>query len=290
MERKHGTWWGVAIWAVVVLTALVAMPWAADGRLPERLATHWSVGSTGPDGSMPVWAAAVFPSSIWVALVLLIVVFVRRTDGAASGPAMRNWAVAGLLSGGVFLAGAQTSIVRANLDHADWRQADPVSVWAVLTSGVAATVAGLAGWAVTRRDRAPATPGVVTSGPNTEIPAGERFVWLSRTANPWLHWIGVATGLVTLAAALVGASGMVGVPWAVVAPFAMVSVVVLSCASVQVRVTEKGLSVAFGPLGWPVRHWPVQDIESARAEARTPAQVGGWGYRLSGMGTTVMLR
>ncbi|MEW2412860.1 DUF1648 domain-containing protein [Streptomyces sp. NPDC046866] len=168
MERKHGTRWGVAIWAVSVLTALVAMPWAASDRLPERLATHWSAGSGGPDGSMPLWAAAFLPGAIWVVLVLLAVVPARWSDGPASRPATRGWAVAGLLSGGVFLAGAQTSIVRANLDHADWRQADPVSVGAVVAFGVAAALAGLTGWAVTRRGRAVATPGAGASGPSTE--------------------------------------------------------------------------------------------------------------------------
>ncbi|MEI5099387.1 hypothetical protein RB200_13260 [Streptomyces sp. PmtG] len=54
--------------------------------------------------------------------------------------------------------------------------------------------------------------------------------------------------------------------------------------------TEQGLEVAFGPLGWPVRRWAPGAIEAAYAEHRTPAQVGGWGYRLSGLGTTVMLR
>ncbi|MFF4389851.1 DUF1648 domain-containing protein [Streptomyces sp. NPDC001552] len=277
-ERKRGVRWGVAVWAAVITTVLIALPWAASGRLPERLATHWGAGSGGPDGSMPLWAAAFFPALIWAVLVLLIVVLGRWRGGAT----------AGLSSGGVLLVGAQVSIVRANLDHTDWRQADSVSAW-VVGMVAAAAVAGLVEWVVIRRGRA-ATSRVVVSGPSMEIPAGERFVWLSRTTNPWLHWIGALAGLVALAAVLAAVSGLVDVPWSVVAPFAVVSVAVVACASVQARVTEKGLSVAFGPLGWPVRRWSAQDIESARAESRTPGQVGGWGYRLSGLGTTVMLR
>ncbi|MET9693415.1 DUF1648 domain-containing protein [Streptomyces sp. NPDC006514] len=277
-ERKRGVRWGVAVWAAVITAVLIALPWAASGRLPERLATHWGAGSGGPDGSMPLWAAAFFPALIWVVLVLLIVVLGRWRGGAT----------AGLLSGGVLLVGAQVSVVRANLDHPDWRQADSVSAW-VVGMAAAAAVAGLVEWAVIRRGRA-ATSRAAVSGPSMEIPAGERFVWLSRTTNPWLHWIGALAGLVVLAAVLAAVSGLVDVPWPVVAPFAVVCVAVLACASVQARVTEKGLSVAFGPVGWPVRRWSAQDIESARAESRTPGQVGGWGYRLSGLGTTVMLR
>ncbi|MFD7782172.1 DUF1648 domain-containing protein [Streptomyces nojiriensis] len=150
-ERKRGVRWGVAVWAAVNTAALVGLPWAASGRLPERLAAHWGGDSGRPDGSMPLWAAAFFPAMIWVALVLLIVVLGRWRGGAT----------AGLLSGGVLLVGAQASIVRVNLDHTDWRQADSVSVWAVGALGAAA-VAGLVEWAVIRRGRTAASRGVVS--------------------------------------------------------------------------------------------------------------------------------
>lgn len=123
-----------------------------------------------------------------------------------------------------------------------------------------------------------------------EIPAGERLVWLSRTSNPWLHLTAALTGLVAAAAVVAGAGGLIGWQWALIAPFAVASVLVLCCSSVQARVTGAGLEVSFGPLGWPVRRWTVRDIVLSRAERRTPAQVRGWGYRLSGLGTTVMLR
>ncbi|MGW2544608.1 hypothetical protein ACWC5I_27960, partial [Kitasatospora sp. NPDC001574] len=42
--------------------------------------------------------------------------------------------------------------------------------------------------------------------------------------------------------------------------------------------------------GGSARHWSPTDVAAARMERHTPAQVGGWGYRLSGLGTTVMLR
>ncbi|WP_327135970.1 hypothetical protein [Streptomyces sp. NBC_01343] len=49
---------------------------------------------------------------------------------------------------------------------------------------------------------------------------------------------------------------------------------VLACSSVRVRIAERGLDVALGPLGWPVRRWAAADIDWSRAETRTPAQVG----------------
>ncbi|MEU9035752.1 DUF1648 domain-containing protein [Streptomyces sp. NPDC048352] len=273
-------WRGAALWAAGISAVLVALPWAARGRLPERLATHWSGVSGAPDGSMPMWAAALVPALVWTALVLLTAGIARWDGGTA--------ARAALPAGAVFLVGAQACVVRANLDRADWQEARSVGPGLAVTLAVAAA-AGLAGRLAARR-RPAAQPRATVSGPSMEIPAGERCVWLSRTANPWLRALAGVTGAGALAAVLAGAAGLVPLPWAAVAPLAVTSVVVLACSSVRARVTERGLDVAFGPLGWPVRRWDVRDIESARAEDRTPAQAGGWGYRLGGAGTTVMLR
>lgn len=98
---KQRTGWGVAGGAAGVLVLLVGMPVAASGRLPDRLATHWSAGSGAPDGSMPLWAAALFPALIWAVLVAGVVLG-RRFAGPGGG-----W-VAGTLAGaGVGLAGGR---------------------------------------------------------------------------------------------------------------------------------------------------------------------------------------
>ncbi|MGW7102482.1 DUF1648 domain-containing protein [Streptomyces sp. NPDC054838] len=281
-KRRLGDRWGAGIWAVGVLAALAALPPAASSRLPERLATHW--GSESPDGSLPIWAAALFPALLWAALVTSLA-FAGRRGGAP----VRAWAGAVLLSGGIFLAGVQAAIVRANLDRPDWRDAGPVGAGVAITAATA-VAAGVLGWLAGRRGAHSVPASRAEAGKAMEIPAGERFVWLSRTANPWLHLTAAITGLVAAAGVLAAACGLIGVQWTLIAPFAIASLLVLFCSSVQAHVTDSGLEVAFGPLGWPRRHWPVRDIASARMEVRTPAQVGGWGYRLSGLGTTVMLR
>ncbi|WP_284577040.1 DUF1648 domain-containing protein [Streptomyces sp. 2P-4] len=281
--KRDGARWGAAIWAAGVLAVLAALPLSANRRLPERLATHWGDGS--PDGSMPLWAAALLPAALWAVLVLSLS-FAGRRGGSPSG----GWVGAALLSGGVFLAGTQASIVRANLDRADWKDAGPVDTGVVVTVAAAAA-AGLLGWVAWRHAALPAAPGQPVGGAVMEIPAGERRVWLSRTSNPWLHLTAALTGLIAVAAAAAAAGGLLtGMQWAVITPFASASVLVLACSSVQARVTGAGLEVSFGPLGRPVRRWTAAEIVSARSEDRSPAQVGGWGYRLGGLGTTVMLR
>ncbi|MFB6614739.1 DUF1648 domain-containing protein [Streptomyces sp. NPDC056367] len=275
------TAWVAAGWAAGVAALLVALPLAASGRLPDRLATHWGSGSGAPDGSMPLWAAAFFPALIWAVLVL-VVALVRRWTGAG------GWVAGTLVSGAVGLAGAQASIVRANLGHEDWRQADSVTVRVVVVIAAAA-LAGFAA-ALAGRRKAEGAGAPTGEGPRLEIPSGERFVWLSRASNAWLQLIATGTGLVAAAGALAGLGGLIGAEWALVAPFAAASLLTLVFSSVRARVTGQGLEVAFGPLGLPVRRWAAGEIESARVEHRTAAQVGGWGYRLSGLGTTVMLR
>ncbi|WP_405882403.1 DUF1648 domain-containing protein [Streptomyces sp. NBC_01136] len=293
-RAEHGARWGTVAWTAGTAALIAALPWAASGRLPDRLATHWSLGRSTPDSSMPVWAASLFPTLMWVVLAAAVVLALQR-GGEAARTAWRPWTTTALLSGGVLLCGAQASVVRSNLDRTDWHQAHQPTPWLIATL-VATVVAGVAGWLVSTRGRTATTTATVgpdrREEPALEIPEGQRLVWFSRTANPWLQLLAAATGLVAIAAVVALVSGLAapGPLWALFTPFTLASLALAGCTAVQARVSEQGLEVAFGPLGWPVRHWPTADIESARAENRTPAQVGGWGYRLSGLGTTVMLR
>ncbi|MCW7944086.1 hypothetical protein AAW14_19120 [Streptomyces hygroscopicus] len=286
-SHERAVHWGTAIWTAGAAGLIAALPWAASGRLPDRVATHWGSGSDAPDGSMPLWAASLVPALIWLVLALVVALVVRRTGAAA-----RPWTVTTLLFSGTLLVGAQISAVRANLGHGDWHQARLPTVW-VVVAVVAAAVAGGGGWVLGTRGRP--TPRPVGRGrrePALAIPEGQRLVWFSRATNPWFQALAAVTGLVAVSAgaALVGGLAAPGLLWSLFVPFALVSLAAAGCASVQARVSEQGLEVAFGPLGWPVRRWAARDIESARAERRTPAQAGGWGYRLSSLGTTVMVR
>ncbi|MGV2920041.1 DUF1648 domain-containing protein [Streptomyces alfalfae] len=283
--RVGAATWGVAGWAAGVLLLLVGAPLAARGRLPERLATHWGGGGE-PDGSMPLWAAAVLPALIWAALVAVAAVAWLRADGRTEA-ATRGWLGATLLSAGVFLMGGQAAVVRANVDREHWREAGSVSGWIVVAI-VVAVIVGLAAWLMTRRDVGAGEP--VASAPRLAIPEGQRVVWFSRASNRWLHLISVVTGLPAVAAAVAAAAGLTGPAWSLIVPLGLASLAVLCCSSVRTRVSDRGLEVSFGPFGLPTRRWATGDIESARAENRAPAQVGGWGYRLNGLGTTLMLR
>ncbi|MGW1600204.1 DUF1648 domain-containing protein [Streptomyces eurythermus] len=278
-RSRAARWWPAA--ATVGVTAVLAgLPWALRDRLPDRPATHWSGGGT-PDGSLPLWAACLVPAGVWLLTVLATSVRPRR-----SGSTARPWRAMTLAPTGAVLVGAQVSVVRANLDHTDWHQARQ-PVLGVVLIGALTAVAAAAAWRFTPRPAA-----VPAAAPTLEVPAGERLVWFSRAANPWLRLLAAVAGLVAvvaLVALAVGLADPAGL-WPVCAGAAVVSLSGATFSSVQAKVSEAGLEVSFGPLGWPVRRWSPDAIETARAERRLPSQVGGWGYRISGLGTTVMLR
>ncbi|GAA4985594.1 DUF1648 domain-containing protein [Streptomyces hyderabadensis] len=276
------------VWTAGVTAVLAGMPLLARDRLPDRLATHWGLNGEAPDGSMPLWAASLVPALIWLVTAAAVTVPLMR-----AGPVARPWTAVTLLPMGIVLTGAQASVIRANLDRADWHEARQPTAWVVAIL-VAAVLAGVAGWLlVTRRRGTPlddTTP--EKAAPALDIPQGRRLVWFSRTANPWLQSLAAAIGLGAAGAlvALVGGLADPGGLWALFAGCAAGSLACGVFSSVQARVSERGLEVSFGPLGWPGRRWAPGDIDTARMEVRRPSQVGGWGYRLSGLGTTVMLR
>ncbi|MGA5821753.1 DUF1648 domain-containing protein [Kitasatospora sp. NPDC094028] len=273
--------WGAAVWSAGVTALLVALPLAARHRLPERVATHWD--GRDPDDSMPLLGAALFPAAVWL-VVALAVGLTRRFRPRQS----RGWAGPVLAGTGVLLTGAQTSIVHANLDRARWQDAAPMGV-EVVAIGAAAGLAVLLTVLATRRhpgERAEPPAGA----PVLPLRPGERVAWLSRAANPWLNLAAVLCGLGALGSALAALSGLTGIRWQLVTPFATVAVALWLFASVRVRVSAEGLHVGFGPFGRPGRHWKLAELVSARAERRTALQAGGWGYRVNGLGTTVMVR
>lgn len=279
---------GIAAWGLGILAMLIALPSAARGRLPDPVATHWSSPSDAPDGSGPLWGIVLFLAAVWFALVLVVVVL-HIKGRLAEYRSTRSWSGAALAGGALFLTGVEASLIRANLDRTDWRQAQSVTLDIVVVL-VLSLAAGAAGWRLGQRGVDSAEPADAGAGPHMDIPVGQRIVWLSGASNSWIRLSAGVTGLGALGAVLGSTSGLVEIPWALTVSLGLISVAMLGCSSVHVQVTEQGLDVAFGPLGWPVRRLSAKDVVSATAEQRRPIQVGGWGYRITGKGTAVMLR
>ncbi|MFJ8093214.1 DUF1648 domain-containing protein [Streptomyces griseofuscus] len=280
--RRRAVRWALVGGTAAVAALVTGLPWLQRDRLPDRLATHWN-GGPAPDGSMPLWSASLVPSAVWLVLALALSVRWRRSW---TGP--RSWLPIALAPTGVVLVGAQISIVRANLDRADWHQARQPGWWIAVTLALAAA-AGVLAWRLAVRATATAP---LAGTPELDLARDERLVWFSRTDNPWLQSLSAVAGLVAVGAALGLVLGLAPAAtlWPVCAGCAVLALAGSVSSSVRAKVSEAGLEISFGPLGWPARRWTPDALESARAERRLPSQVGGWGYRLSGLGTTVMLR
>jgi hypothetical protein len=273
---------------VLVTAVLLAVPMVVYNRLPDPLATHW--GASGrPDGAMPLPVGAlVLPVGLWLLAFAALAAFGLR-GRALAGRVPRGWFGAGLAALAVFVVGLDVVTLRANLDVADWHEAASVHWWTVLGVIAAAAAAGLLGRWLGRRGP-DETPSVSPRPlPRVRLEPGDRTVWLSRVRNRFLIWLAGAFLAAGAATAVLATTVLPTAALVVAAVVGAIGVGGLAVATVVVSVTGDGLAVGFGPWAWPRRRWPLDEISAARADYRTPAQVGGWGWR--GLGNvTLMVR
>jgi uncharacterized membrane protein len=261
--------WALPV-GLVLLTVLPAI--ALWSRLPEPVATHWNLRGH-PNGAMPR------VSAVGISLALACAGAALAALWTAVKPRTAGVGVA-LLAGGLFLSGlgASTSLVviLGNLDAATWRQAASLG-WARLAImlvipyglGAAGAVAGR----LTEVSVPPPSPG---AGARLGLSPTERAFWSagarSRPAVP-LTIAGLAAAAAGGAIAL---DGTAGPGLLIAAAMVVVAGAVLSVSSVWVTAGADGLTVRYGPLGWPVTRLPLRRILSAEAiRVRTVS----WGYR-----------
>lgn len=276
------------VWGTLVCAALVAIPLALRDRLPDPVATHWSM--TAPDGNMSLTTSIVAGLGLWVALWAFLLVSAARGRLLGTRGGRANWW--GFLFGGsVFVLAVSGSTFLVNLDVADWRQAVmpgwtvPAVLGAAFGTGLLAAYLGRG-----EADR-PADP---EDAPAMRLRPGQRAVWAGRATNPWLSSLSVA---MLLAGMVSGGFLILGTPvgeavWVVLLPLLPLALIVSLVSDIRVRVSPDGLRVGFGPFSWPAFRVPAEKIAWAAAERHNPLEVGGWGVRgLPGTGRlAVMVR
>ncbi|RCW40267.1 uncharacterized protein DUF1648 [Halopolyspora algeriensis] len=272
------------LWTTLVTGFLAGLPLALRERLPAPIAVHWGV-SGEPDNAMPLWGLILLSVALWLLLAGAAVAAVR---GGVRQRQRRAWLGASLVWGGVFVACLMLLTVWANLDAGSWSQARSVT-WQAAPLIATPLLAGWLGWLLARRGPDESSESD-RPAPTLRLRPDEKAVWVSSS--------GTGTGLVSAALACLSVAVVVAVlmglgmvsSWATLLVFALVGLVCLAVSTVRVRITEQGLSIAFGPLGRPVRRIPLHKIDSARMETRRPSEVGGWGIRGLPGRSTIMIR
>ncbi|GII90158.1 hypothetical protein [Sinosporangium siamense] len=272
-------------WGALVAAAILAVPAALSDRLPDPLATHW--GSSGIDGTTSATGMTVFTLLFWLlpwAVLVGVMLFAQpRTRAGRSG----WWA--SLVGWGLLTVSMTCSIVYANLDAPEARLAGSPGWDIALVLAVAFGGAALAGFL---GRGAPDQPNPAPADlPTVRLHPGRRTVWVGRVVSLSMiisSVIGVAVVVVAGATMLVGLLPADAL-W-IMPGLLLIAVAGAFTGTVRVRIGEHGLAIGFGPFGWPGKHIPLDRIESAWTEQRTPAQVGGWGWRGLPGNTTLMLR
>lgn len=265
--------------AAVLLAALaplsiLATRWAAGADLPDPLPTHWDLGGQ-VDDTLP--AGVLLAGTLVVSTLLAggaVAALARRTVSAAervqaAGLVWAAWLAALVHDVPVLLSVGARSAAEVALP---WWALVALLAVPVLVAGA---VRGLV--AVVREE--PSAP----AGPSTlHLGAGERATWVGSSSSRTTLGVGVLL--------LVGSAAAALVAWQPTLVLGLAGVVVLWVHSVTARVDERGLSVAWGPLGWPHSRVPLADITSASVEQIEPTAWGGWGYRVTPGATAAVTR
>lgn len=248
--------------AGALLTGLAAVPLLAVDRLPERMATHFGLDGQA-DGFLP--REVFLPGSLAAVAVAAVagVVLARRTPGDLrdAGPA------ATILVGAVL---ATTSLCIT------WLNLDAVDPTAVRSPGWLLPVALLVPLAVAAAYVRLAPPTRTSASEPAEaldLPAGARVVWHGRITSRMFALLAASAAVVAAALATTGPDArLAGVPL-------LIAVATGSLSTIGVVADRRGLSIRYGPFGWPRQRLESERIEAASAIDVRPSEWGGWGYR-----------
>jgi hypothetical protein len=258
---------GAAGLALPLASAAVAWGWRDE--LPDPVASHWS--GARADGFMSLEADL----AVMVGTAALLVALATATGLRAGQSASTRRLSAALSVGlGAMLAVLVTGSLAAQRGLADAATAPAPGTPTAL--GVAAMVGlGALTWFLVPGDPpSPARDAVPADAPRLPLGAGERAVWLRRTAGG----LGIAMGAVALLVAT--ATAVSTRTWGALVLPVVLALALAAMFAFTVRVDAAGLTVR-SALGWPRSHVPVGEVERASVVEVSPLRdFGGWGWRV----------
>jgi hypothetical protein len=268
-----------ALLPTLAVAAAVLLPFHYRGRLPDPIAVHW--GASGlPDGAMPL----VVDHAVLATMVMLAVLLPLWAAARADHMIARMLVATG--NGlAVLLAMLRWWTLEANADVEVWTEAAAMTLPGASWVLGATLVAAAAGWWAAR-DRpdqvAPSEPVAATP-----VEAGEDLVWVGRQHTV----LGIATAATAIG---IGGLAVAVLPLAMPAPayvgLGLGALLAVTFTSIGVVVGPAGLTVRFGPLGFPRISVAAADIIEVRVEQVEPFAFGGWGYRMVPGARAVVVR
>ncbi|MFI6766112.1 DUF1648 domain-containing protein [Streptomyces sp. NPDC050355] len=274
-------WPIVAVFPFVVAAATAAAVHASvSTRLPDPLATHFDDTGRADDFS----STHGFLTGTLLALVALGAVFAllsRVPKLATAAP----WVIA---TGYAVAAGLGYALCLTLLGNAGAADASAVRLplWQVLLTLPVALLAGVLGHLLAGvAPRPPRRP--TGDAPRLDVPAGTAAGWSRTISSPPLMTLGV----LVLCGGL--ATGILGI-WISCVILVLSGVVSLAVTSVRVTVDRRGLTLAPTlPQAFGIRFrriGPDRVVEATSRRVDCFGEFGGWGYRVRGRGSGLVLR
>ncbi|MFI9226931.1 hypothetical protein [Streptomyces rimosus] len=265
---------------LAAVAAVTAVFWSVRDRIPEPLAMHFTFDGTSDDFTT---ASDFLTVMLGLPTVLGASIGVLVLRDAAAG-ALRGAIATGYAMAGLFGC-LGVSMLLQNVDAGDAAAVRFPPSYLGLALGVAALAAVVGGLCAGRdRVRADEVAGPARPTPPLGLADGETAGWSRTVGSPTLVVLGpglLAIGvLIGLAMNWVGAVG-----------FAVAALSCLVFAGVQVTADRRGLTVASPLVPRPRLRIPLARMEEAGVQQISPlGDFGGWGYRLRGGRSGIVLR
>ncbi len=260
--------------AAVAATAVVARD-----RLPAGVVAH-----VGPGGVVDgVASAGAFATAAFAVGAGLTVLWGLLARNVRRNPAGLRVVAAAATGSAALLAAGPGALLVTSLDRGTLL-GEPAPGWLLPLLLVALGGGSLLGWALARGPApAEARQSPPADAPRVELPEGTRAVWTRVVVAP-----PVLAGAVVLAGLGVALTVVAG-PTAGI-PALIVAAVLAPTGSVRVTVDHTGVGVRPTLLPRPRVHVPlVRVVRAGRSDVRA-RELGGWGLRVRGERTAVLLR
>lgn len=273
----------LTLWLPFVAVVVTWLLWI--NRLPGALPRQW-----GRDGAvsstMPTWGMAVVAVVVSLGAAILATYWLRERGAPNRRQVYLGLGLAAGLSSCLWLTTAGITVAAG--------AAEPkMGAWILLT--FAACGYGLLPFLIAQKWVAPAT-----------VPELPETTAETTTADPAATWTAVVTSPVMAAiGGLIVLGGAIGIvaqlrddelasaaAASVMAAAIVVLILLVTLLFVQVRVSvdQRGLRVVSRLLGIRLKQVPLDQVESAFADTVSPLHSGGWGYRLTGGRSAVVMR